>query len=280
MTPPREETTGPASPRDQDWRLASEVAEEAGGLLLQIRREAFAAGWSARDTGAEGDRRSNELILARLAESRPGDAVLSEESADSPARLAAARVWIVDPLDGTREYSMEGRSDWAVHVALWERGEGLTAGAVAQPALGAVYATGNLRPVLDAIHPRGLPPGNESLRAGREPVILVSDSRPPPFAAGVARAIGAAVQPMGSAGAKAMAVVRREADAYLHAGGQWEWDSAAPVAVALSAGLHASRLDGSALRYNESRPYLPDLLICERHLAPALLAAIEPYLTP
>ena len=237
-----------------DDELAAAIAEEAGQLLLEIRHLG----------GKEGDRRSNELILARLTDARPDDAVLSEESADSPARLSAARVWIVDPLDGTREFGMEGRSDWAVHVALWEEGRGLTAGSVAQPALGDVYATG-------VAAPPPAPPGPDG------PVILVSDSRPPEFAQTVAAAVGGVTRPMGSAGAKAMAVLRGEADAYLHAGGQWEWDSAAPVAVLQAAGFHTSRIDGSDLLYNQAHPYLPDLILCRPELAAPLLAALAPF---
>jgi 3'(2'), 5'-bisphosphate nucleotidase len=242
-----------------DAALAAELARRAGDLLLQIRAEE-----RGRDLGRIGDQRSNGLLLGALAEARPGDAVLSEESADSPERLEAQRVWIIDPLDGTREFSMPGRPDWAVHVALWESGRGLTAGAVAEPALGAVYASDGGA----GIRPGGPRPG------GGRPVILVSDSRPPAFAPAVADAVGADVATMGSAGAKAMAVLRGDADAYLHAGGQWEWDSAAPVAVVTAAGLHASRIDGSPLAYNQPHPYLPDLLICRADLAESLLQAI------
>jgi 3'(2'), 5'-bisphosphate nucleotidase len=233
-----------------DSSLAAEVASAAGDLLLSIRGQV---------SGAEADNRSNDLILSRLAAERPGDSVLSEESADDPARLSAERVWIVDPLDGTREYGMAGRSDWAVHVALWSAGSGITAAAVAQPAIGAVYSTSgqHVAPVPD-----------------RPPLILVSDSRPPPFAEKVASAVGGSLAPMGSAGAKAMAVLRGEADAYLHAGGQWEWDSAAPVGVVVAAGLHASRIDGAPLVYNQVRPYLPDLLICRPELAGPMLEAL------
>jgi 3'(2'), 5'-bisphosphate nucleotidase len=238
-----------------DAALAASLAEEAGHLLLRLRET---SGLTGKDLGKVGDRESNQLLLERLAAERPDDAVLSEESVDSPARLSAERVWIIDPLDGTREYGMPPRTDWAVHVALWERGREITAAAVAQPALDAVYAT-------DAVVAGG---------AAAERIFLVSDSRPPGFAAVVAGALGAELRPMGSAGAKTMAVVRGDAAAYLHAGGQWEWDSAAPVGVALAAGLHASRVDGSPLVYNSEHPYLPDLLICGPDLATSLLAAI------
>jgi 3'(2'), 5'-bisphosphate nucleotidase len=236
--------------------LAAALAADAGAELLSLRAH---SGLTGRELGKLGDAESNALLLRGLAAARPDDAVLSEESADSPARLSARRVWIIDPLDGTREYGLPGRDDWAVHVALWQAGAGITGAAVAQPALGAVYASD------DAV---AADPGDRPRR------FLISDSRPPAFAAPVAAALDAELVPMGSAGAKAMAVLRGEADAYLHGGGQWEWDSAAPVGVALAAGLHASRIDGSPLTYNAAHPYLPDLLICRAELAPALLENI------
>lgn len=241
---------------DTDARLAARLAEQAGTLLLQLRAD---SGLEGRELGKRGDAESNTLLLRELAAARPDDAVLSEESADSPQRLSADRVWIIDPLDGTREYGMPGRDDWAVHVALWQRGtDRVTDAAVAQPSLDMVYAS------------------DEVTAPAKEPVgrFLVSDSRPPAWAAPVAARLGAEVSPMGSAGAKAMAVLRGEADAYLHSGGQWEWDSAAPVGVVEAAGLHASRIDGSPLLYNSERPYLPDLIICRSDLAEALLRAI------
>ena len=238
-----------------DARLAAKLAERAGLLLLQL---ASTSGLTGKELGKLGDARANELLLAELHGTRPGDAVLSEEEKDSPGRLSADRVWIIDPLDGTREYGMPGRPDWAVHVALWERGaDAITAAAVAQPDLGTVYASDEARAT-----------STEST------VVLVSDSRPPTFAGPVAEKLGYQLRPMGSAGAKAMAVVRGDSAAYVHAGGQWEWDSAAPVGVALAAGLHASRIDGSPLKYNSETPYLPDLLICRPELADTFLAAI------
>jgi 3'(2'), 5'-bisphosphate nucleotidase len=240
---------------DPDVELAADLARRAGALLLSLR---MSSGLEGKELGKRGDHDSNELLLAEFATHRPDDAVLSEESADSAARLSADRVWIIDPLDGTREYGMPPRDDWAVHVALWTRGAGITAAAVAQPSRDVVYT-------------------NESraVAADNDPkLFLVSDSRPPAFAAPVAEVLGARLQPMGSAGAKAMAVLRGDADAYLHAGGQWEWDSAAPVGVVVGAGLHASRVDGSPLEYNRAHPYLPDLLICRAELAQPLVAEI------
>jgi 3'(2'), 5'-bisphosphate nucleotidase len=244
-----------------DARLAAGLAGEAARLLLEIRDASD--GRDPRQLGQAGDRASNALILERLAGERPDDAVLSEEAVDDPARLAASRVWIIDPLDGTREFTMPGRADWAVHVAVWEAGSGITAAAVALPASDEVFAS-------DQVSPHT--PHRAAKRA--VPIVLVSDSRPPAFAAAVAAAIGGEVQPMGSAGAKGMAVLRGDADAYVHAGGQWEWDSAAPVGVLQAAGFHASRIDGSPLVYNQPHPYLPDLLVCRPELAPPLLHAL------
>jgi 3'(2'), 5'-bisphosphate nucleotidase len=242
-------------PRD-DHALAAHLATEAGRLLVDLRARATAA--DGRELGRAGDRRAHELIVAGLAEARPGDAVLSEEGVADPARLEASRVWIVDPLDGTREYGEVPRTDWAVHVALVVDGDPVAA-AVALPARGLTLAT---RPA-----PPPPPPWDGP------PRVVVSRSRPPAEARRVAEALGGELVPCGSAGAKAMAVVLGEAEAYPHSGGQYEWDSAAPVAVAAAAGLHVSRLDGSALVYNRPDPYLPDLLICRPELAEGVIAA-------
>jgi 3'(2'), 5'-bisphosphate nucleotidase len=240
-----------------DDRLAAELAEQAGQLLLDLRAE----GGDPGDLRTAGDRLSHEFLAAELAARRPGDAVLSEEGRDDRSRLAAERVWIVDPLDGTREFGEPGRTDWAVHVALWEHGA-LTAGAVALPAQGQVLAT---------TAPPVVPPVNGSEGPLR---VVVSRTRPPAFLERLSGEMSVTLVPLGSAGAKAAAVLRGEADAYIHAGGQYEWDSAAPAAVALAAGLHASRLDGSALQYNQPDPVLPDILICPVALAESLLEAI------
>jgi 3'(2'), 5'-bisphosphate nucleotidase len=242
-----------------DHALAGDLATQAGVLLLEVRAELATA--KTQVLKDEGDRRSHELLMARLREHRPQDAVLSEEGADDQARLAAERVWIVDPLDGTREFSEPPRTDWAVHVALWQRGE-LAAGAVALPAHSLTLTTDPAPAFPDPV-------------AGA-PRIVASRTRPGPAAAAVEAALGGHLLFMGSAGAKAMAVVRGEADVYAHTGGQYEWDSAAPVAVALAAGFHASRADGSPLVYNQADPYLPDLLICRPELAATCLEALNP----
>ena len=237
-----------------DAAIARRIADEAGALLIDLRRR----GGSGKALGDAGDHAANALILDRLRTLRPNDHVLSEEARDDGARCSARRVWIVDPLDGTREYA-DGRDDWAVHIGLAI--DGLPAvGAVAMPAVGRTYATDTVT----------LAPG-----IGGPPRMVVSRTRPPAIALSVAARIGATLIPMGSAGAKAMAVVAGEADIYLHDGGQYEWDNCAPAAVALAAGLHASRIDGAALGYNCRDPLLPDLLICRREWADAVLAAVR-----
>jgi len=246
-----------------DHDLARDLAASAGSLLMDLRADASHGGDDLRKAG---DRSAHEYLAGELARLRPGDAVLSEEGKDNPVRLTATRVWIVDPLDGTREFGEAGRIDWAVHVALWERGE-LTAGSVALPAQGLVLSTADYR-----ARPAGTTPFPDSLPVGLR--ILVSRSRPPAFVKQLAADTGAELVPMGSAGAKAAAVIRGEFDAYIHAGGQYEWDSAAPVAVARAAGLHASRIDGSALQYNQADVSVPDILISPAWLTPGLLSAI------
>lgn len=238
-----------------EHRDAARIAERAGEVLLELRAATDLTGSELKD---EADRRAHELIMGLLAAAYPDDPVLSEEGRDDTARLESSRAWIVDPLDGTREYS-EGRSDWAVHVALAVDGVA-TIGAVALPGLGTVLSTD---PAPD------LPPPSDG-----PPRMVVSRTRPPAITEDLRAAIGAVLVPMGSAGAKAMAVVRGEVDVYAHGGGQYEWDSAAPVAVAAAAGLHVSRLDGSPLRYNNADVWLPDLLICRPELAEAVLAAV------
>jgi 3'(2'), 5'-bisphosphate nucleotidase len=250
-------TIGTGSALAADHALARELAGRAGELLLELRD-----GWSGDPAGlrAEGDRQSNELLVAQLRDQRPGDGILSEESPDDGVRLGLSRVWIIDPLDGTREFGEIPRDDWAVHVALWVRGA-LVAGAVARPARGDVLAT-------DA-------PPDVPDRAPGPIRLAVSRSRPPEFVAALAQHLDAELVPMGSAGIKATAVVDGLVDAYVHAGGQYEWDSAAPVAVAAASGLHTSRVDGSALTYNREDPLLPDLIVARPEVAVTLLEAIR-----
>jgi 3'(2'), 5'-bisphosphate nucleotidase len=251
-----------------DDLVARDLAAAAGELLMGLREAAGAvsaqAAVSPEDAAElrrQGDLQSQLFLASQLGQLRAEDEVLSEEALDNPARLSADRVWIIDPLDGTREFGEPGRSDWAVHVALWERGR-LTAGAVALPARGTVLST-------------AAPPRRQPSAAASGLRLVVSRSRAPGFVQRMAGELGAELIEMGSAGAKAAAVITGEADAYIHAGGQYEWDSAAPVAVALAAGLHASRLDGSELRYNQPDPSLPDILICPPECATELLQAVR-----
>jgi 3'(2'), 5'-bisphosphate nucleotidase len=244
-----------------DHQDAARYARAAGDVLLELRGREPDDPWSPWALGDTGDVLANRTLLGLLAADHPDDVVLSEESADDPRRAHADRVWIIDPLDGTREFSEPGRTDWAVHVALWERARGLTAAAVALPAQRLVFSTAD---------PPRVPEVN-----GRAPRIVVSRSRAPALAHKVAAALDGELVLLGSAGAKAMAVVLGHADAYVHAGGQYEWDSAAPVAVATAAGLHCSRLDGSPLVYNQSNPWLPDLLICRANLADAIIESLQ-----
>lgn len=253
-----------------DHQLAWQLAMEAGQRLLALRASGDVGPENLRNAG---DRLSHEYLMAELGRLRPGDAVLSEEGADDQARLAARRVWIVDPLDGTREFGEPGRTDWAVHVALWQDGD-LAAGAVALPAVDRVLSTWRPAPAPRPDETAGRLRGDVPPDARRPLRLVVSRSRPPAFVSRLAADVGAVEVPMGSAGAKAAAVITGDAAAYVHSGGQYEWDSAAPVAVARAAGLHASRIDGSPLRYNQPDPALPDLLICSVELAPRLLGAI------
>jgi 3'(2'), 5'-bisphosphate nucleotidase len=243
-----------------DAELAARLAGEAGRLLVQLRSKLLTNGVAGKALGMEGDRVANRLLCDRIAQERPDDGVLSEEEKDSAARLAKSRVWIIDPVDGTREYGEE-RTDWAVHVALAIDGQPRV-GAVALPGLGSEGV------VLRSDKPKPL------AQAQRPPRMLVSRTRPAAEALYVAEALGAELVPMGSAGAKAMAVVLGNAEIYLHSGGQYEWDNCAPVAVALAHGLHCSRIDGSPLVYNQSNVYVADLLICRPEWAQPVLDLI------
>ena len=248
--------TPPAEVVEDDHRFAAWAATVAGELLTEVRGQ----GLQGKELKDAGDLASHEFLMRILAEHRPGDAVLSEEGKDDKVRLTSDRVWIIDPLDGTREFSEPPREDWAVHVALWARTDGggeLVAGAVAQPGLDTTFSTGE-PPVVPA-------------RTSEKPRIAVSRTRPPAFVQALAEEIGAELVSMGSAGAKVISVARDVTDAYVHAGGQYEWDSAAPVAVARAAGLFTSRIDGSPLVYNQDDVLLPDLVVCRPELADPIL---------
>jgi len=234
-------------PTAEDHALATRLAADTGELLVDLRRSMLEAGTTHWDLKDAGDAAAHQFIVETLARERPNDAVLSEEGLDNRERLAAERTWIVDPLDGTREFGEPPRIDWAVHIALVINGDPVV-GAVALPAEQIVMST-EPAPELPAPSPDS-------------PRVIVSRTRRPPAAQMLARELGATYVEMGSAGAKAMAVIRGTADIYAHSGGQYEWDSAAPIAVAQAAGLHTSRLDGSPMVYNNPDPYLPDLLIC------------------
>ena len=239
----------------REHEFAHRTAEQAGRLLLALRDSNL----EPDELRGQGDRRSHEFLVTSLAAQFPDDAWLSEEAPAESSRLNARRVWIIDPLDGTREFGERHRSDWAVHVALVNDGEPVV-GAVSLPAEALT---------LSALQPQRVPPRtNGRLR------IAVSRTRPTPLAVALAERLDADLVPMGSAGAKIAAVVRGDADVYAHSGGQYEWDSAAPVAVARAAGLHASRIDGSPLRYNQENPWLPDLLVCRPELSDDVLAAV------
>lgn len=241
-----------------DAELAAHLADVAGRILVEVRRSNV---FSGQALGVAGDQIANEFLCRALREHRPEDGLLSEEAHDDSKRLGKERVWIVDPVDGTREYG-EARTDWAVHVGLCVGGRPET-GAVGLPDLGIVLRSdAPVSLAVPAVPPR----------------MVVSRTRPAAEAMRVAEAIGAEILPMGSAGAKAMAVARGEAEIYLHTGGQYEWDSAAPVAVALGHGLHASRINGSPLIYNQPDPYMPDLLICRPEWADTVLAEVAKFL--
>jgi 3'(2'), 5'-bisphosphate nucleotidase len=237
-----------------DAELAAHLAEHAGKLLIQVRESGV---FSPKALGKAGDATANQFLVHAVKEQRPDDGLLSEEEKDNAERLSQSRVWIVDPVDGTREYG-EARTDWAVHVALVIDGVA-SIGAVALPGLDLVLRTDQ---------PGVVPTAPEKLR------MVVSRTRPAKEATDVAERLGAELVPMGSAGAKAMAIVRGEADIYLHSGGQYEWDSCAPAAVALAYGLHCSRIDGSPLVYNQADVYMPDLLICRKEHAAMVLGHV------
>ena len=257
MTP-----TPPATP--DDHQLASHLALDTGSLLVELRNRLVADGASAERIRTEGDHRAHVFLTEALAEHAPGDVVLSEEGDGardnaSERRREAPRVWIVDPLDGTREYGDHRRADWAVHVALVIDH---------QPAAAAVALPAQKMLLSMAPPPATVPPGPAA------PRIVVSRSRPPAFVEALAERLNGVLVPMGSAGAKAMMVVLGAADIYVHDGGQWEWDSAAPIGVARSAGLHTSRLDGSSITYNNDNPYLADLIVCRPELAAVTLSLL------
>ena len=245
---------------ETDHELAGRIAQEAGQMLVELRTDLMRQGFHYWDLKDEGDYAGHRFIVDGIKQARPDDVILSEEAADDRARLAADRVWIIDPIDGTNEFAEPARHDWAIHIALWEQGD-LTTAAVALPALQLTFH----------VSPASVLPDRTRLR----PRLVTSRSRNPYSAVVVAHALGCDVVRLGSAGAKAMAVVMGEADIYVHDGGMYQWDSAAPAAVARAAGLHVSRIDGSPLTYNEASLWLPDLLICRPELAEPAITALN-----
>ncbi len=249
----------PGGVREADHDLANRLAIGAGEILVELRARMFSAGadhWSVKDAG---DAAAQRFLMDELTTARPDDAVLSEEGREDPRRFGGGRVWIVDPLDGTREYAQPGRVDWAVHVALWED-DHFVAAAVALPALSKVFSTDPASPMPEVKR--------------RRPILVTSRNTAPPAAHWVANGLGCDALRLGSAGAKSMAVVGGTADIYVHDGGMYQWDSAAPVAVAAAAGFHVSRIDGSPLVYNHPDPWLPDLIVCRPELADGVLRAL------
>ena len=245
---------------ETDQQLASRIATQAGVMLVELRDELAIEGIHYWDLKDEGDVAGHRYIMDALTQARPDDVILSEEAADNRRRLSAERVWIIDPIDGTKEFAEPPRYDWAIHIALWEKGK-LTVGSVALPTLGITF---------DADPAPIVPPSTRE-----RPLLVTSRTRNPYCAVKVANALGCDVARLGSAGAKAMAVVMGEADIYVHDGGMYQWDSAAPSAVAAAAGLHVSRTDGSPLIYNEESLWLPDFLVCRPEFAEAALRALN-----
>jgi 3'(2'), 5'-bisphosphate nucleotidase len=245
---------------ETDHELAGRIAEEAGRMLVELRTNLMRQGFHYWDLKDEGDYAGHRYIVEALKSARPDDVILSEEAADDRTRLSAERVWIIDPIDGTNEFAEPPRHDWAIHIALWEQGD-LTTAAVALPALELSFH----------VSPASVLPDRTRLK----PRLVTSRSRNPYSAVVVAHALNCDVVRLGSAGAKAMAVVMGEADIYVHDGGMYQWDSAAPAAVARAAGLHVSRIDGSPLTYNEASLWLPDLLICRPELAEPAITALN-----
>ena len=249
----------PGGVREADHDLANRLAIGAGEILVELRARMFSAGadhWSVKDAG---DAAAQRFLMDELTTARPDDAVLSEEGREDPRRFGGGRVWIVDPLDGTREYAQPGRVDWAVHVALWED-DHFVAAAVALPALSKVFSTDPASPMPEVKR--------------RRPILVTSRNTAPPAAHWVANGLGCDALRLGSAGAKSMAVVGGTADIYVHDGGMFQWDTAAPAAVAMAAGLFVSRIDGSPIVYNERDPWLPDFIVCRPELSDDVLRAL------
>lgn len=247
-----------------DSELSRDVAIEAGRLLLDLRATYGDLDPADVDTAnrlrKEADRASHLLIADRISAARPDDVILSEEGKDDPARLVADRVWIVDPLDGTFEFG-QGRSDFAVHIVLWVRDALSPTGARLVASTVELPAQGLTRTDIDT------PDVSFALPTDRPIRIVASRSRAPKWlpdaVAVLADRMGREVEviDVGSVGAKVNEILCGRADAYVHDTGFYEWDVAAPYAVAHRYGLHASHVGGEPIRFNQDPPYVTSLLV-------------------
>lgn len=243
-----------------DHELARTLASTAGEFLVDYQRDGLAADRWGEWLGADGDAAAHDVIIEQLHSARPDDAWLSEEGRDDPEeRSMSERAWVIDPLDGSADFG-RGTNEWAVHVALTERGSA-TAGAVAVPGLGRVFSTDEATAV--------------GSRTDRAPVVVTGRARHWTDGQRVAGALSGELVVCGSAGVKAMLVVAGVADIYVHAGALYEWDVCAPAIVAQAHGLVAVAPDGAELRFNKSRPVVPGVVITHPDLLDATLAALH-----
>ena len=274
-----------------DAELARDVAQAAGQRLIALRRDFGPVDAADRDQiralRDAADRASHEFILSRLNAERPDDAVLSEEGHDGLERDTAHRVWIVDPLDGTSEFG-QGRADFAVHVALWQRDDSagpgtarLVAGCIDLPAQRVTYSSADSGAFASA---RADTDSDLTVHRPGAPVrVVVSRTRPPALAIDPERLaaalevanieIGAVdVLRVGSVGAKVAELLGGRADLYLHDSGFYEWDVAAPLIVAEHYGLRACHLNGTTITFNHRPPWVKDLVVGKPELVAAVVA--------
>lgn len=254
-----------------DHELAAELAAAAGRQLLELRAQySVPDEAAARALAKLADQLANDWLLQQLAELRPDDAVLSEEAEDDLARVQAQRVWIIDPVDGTYEFARR-LADFAVHVALWDNSAGsFTAAAVAVPDHGAVWATDSAAAAIES---------------DRTQLTVVSSTREPkPVLAklqvelsNIAAALGYAgveFRTLGSVGGKVHQLLAGHADVYLSTTGFWEWDAAAPAAVAQQQGFQVTDLQGAALRFNQVPPRVSSFVVAKPQLHEFVINAL------